>query len=128
MGEKPSRKGGARVEAEGNRAFAEEENIIIDQEIEAINRELEQLRGTPIHRDTYPPVKDKSRDIKEAIGLHKEEPRKPNEPIFLKPSRIKNQKRDLSRVLLSGINMLDKRIIGFNPGELSIWSGSKWIR
>jgi replicative DNA helicase len=112
------------VEAEGNRALTEEENIIIDQEIEAINQELEKLRGTQIHRETYPPVKDKSRDIKEAIGIHTEEPRKPNEPIFLKPSRIKNQKRDLSQVLLSGINMLDKRIIGFNPGELSIWSGS----
>lgn len=47
-----------------------------------------------------------------------------DEPIFLTPTRIKANKRDLRKVIRSGITQLDKRIIGFNPEELSIWSGS----
>ena len=47
-----------------------------------------------------------------------------DEPTFLKPTQIKEVKRDLRKVIRSGITQLDKRIIGFNPEELSIWSGS----
>ena len=46
------------------------------------------------------------------------------EPVFLTPTQIKSPKRDLSRVIRSGITGLDKKTIGFNPCELSIWSGS----
>lgn len=49
------------------------------------------------------------------------------EPIkdrFLKPSQIRQKDRGQIVTIRSGISMLDRKIIGFNKGELSIWSGS----
>ena len=43
---------------------------------------------------------------------------------FFTPKNITVHKRDMSRVITTGINALDRRIIGFNKGELSVWSGA----
>ncbi len=63
-------------------------------------------------------------DIKAAIGVHNGITQEPTGSIFLTPKQIKTHKRDLSKTITSGIDLLDRRIIGFNPGELSIWSGN----
>lgn len=51
------------------------------------------------------------------------DPRTPVGNRFLKPSQIKRKDRSEMVSICSGIRMLDKRIIGFNKGEMSIWSG-----
>ncbi len=113
------------MQEEGNGSVNEEEDSIIDQEINAIDRELEALRGNnPIQREAHQTMSSKGVNIKEAIGIQANKSSKKNNSIFLIPSRIRSHKRDLSKVIRSGVDTLDKLIIGFNPGELSIWSGS----
>lgn len=64
-------------------------------------------------------------DLIEAIGMRREEVvGSENAGIFLTPKNIKTVKRDFSRVVKSGIDMLDRYIIGFNLSEVSVWSGS----
>ncbi len=111
------------MQAEEDRAFKEEKNTFIDEEIYAIDQELEKLsKGNQyeIPREN----RNQKTDIKTAIGLRAEDSKKLVGPAFLSPMQIKKPKRDLSKIIPSGIDKLDKRIIGFNPRELSIWSGS----
>jgi replicative DNA helicase len=111
------------MQTEGDRAITAEENVVIDETLEAIERELEQLRGNrPIFKGQKE-TKSQNGDITELLGLTSSANQDVDTPKFLKPSQIKSKKRDLSKVMKSGINGLDNRIIGFNPGELSIWSG-----
>ena len=95
-------------------SFPLEQKEIINDEISETERELEILQGKPKH------VKQM---FAEQIGLKQSE-QSINRPIFLSPSKIKRRKRDMSKVIRSGINDIDKYIIGFNPQELSVWSGS----
>jgi len=84
------------------------------EELAETERELEIIYGTP-HQSKQAFV--------EEIGLRKRD-EQINEPVFLQPSKIKRRVRDLRKVIKSGIDLIDKKIIGFNPEELSIWSGS----
>ena len=43
---------------------------------------------------------------------------------FLRPTQIKARDRSGIISIKSGFHLLDKKIIGFNKGELSIWSGA----
>lgn len=101
---------------EKKRAAFTEKEINYNAELEAINRELEELEKNPIHiRQSFKPLKNELRPNATV---------KVDEPIFLTPTKIKAVKRDISQVIPSGIDILDKRIIGFNKRELTIWSGS----
>ncbi len=111
------------MQTEENRAITEKENAVIDEEVAAIERELEQLRGNRTVFNGQKETKPQNGDITELLGLSSTENQGVDMPKFLKPSQIKSKKRDLSKVIRSGINRLDNRMIGFNPGELSIWSG-----
>lgn len=90
---------------------------VIREELKDTNLEIEMLHSTP---KTTRSVKKSFMDelgLIEQGGIH-------NSPIFLEPSNIKQKKRDVSKIIKSRIIAMDKRIIGFNPGEISIWSGS----
>lgn len=88
----------------------------VDNELSGTEQELIR-RGQEIYKEP----KGKA-DLSAIIGA---EPQNSQyKPIFLTPSQIKTSKRDLSKVIKSGIALLDKRLIGFNPAELSVWSGS----
>ncbi len=54
---------------------------------------------------------------------HSQLEQQPNLPIFQKMSEI--EKRDRSKIVTipTGFTELDKRILGFNLGEMSVWSG-----
>ena len=88
----------------------------VDNELAETEQELIK-RGQKIYKE--PQRKNALSDI---IGAEPDE--LSDKPIFLTPLQIKTPKRDLSKVIKSGITQLDKRIIGFNPAELSIWSGN----
>ena len=93
-----------------------EELKVIDKELSETEQELIR-RGHKVYREPQGKA-----DLSAIVGA---EPQAIyDKPIFLKPSQIKTSKRDLSKVIKSGIALLDRRIIGFNPSELSIWSGS----
>jgi archaellum biogenesis ATPase FlaH len=93
-----------------------EELKVIDKELSETEQELSR-RGHKVYREPQGKA-----DLSAIVGA---EPQAIyDKPTFLKPSQIKTSKRDLSKVIKSGIALLDKRIIGFNPAELSIWSGS----
>ena len=93
-----------------------EELKAIDKELSETEQELTR-RGQKVYREPQGKA-----DLSAIVGA---EPQAIyDKPIFLKPSQIKTSKRDLSKVIKSGIALLDRRIIGFNPSELSIWSGS----
>jgi len=93
-----------------------EELKVIDKELSETEQELIR-RGQKIYREPQGKT-----DLSAIVGVEPQALQ--DKPIFLKPSQIKTSKRDLSKVIKSGIALLDKRIIGFNPAELSIWSGS----
>ncbi len=113
------------MQEEENRITPEEENAAIDEEINAIDQELERLNSNQISPNEKMKKKPEKQDgLMQALGLHRDKTGINNNPIFLKPSQIKNSKRDLSKVIKSGVDAMDKILIGFNPGELSIWSGS----
>lgn len=111
------------MQTEENRTAAAEESIALDEEIRAIDLELERLFGKSAFRPTQRDSGN-DRDIKAAMGLQGKKIDRQCGPVFLTPLQIKSYKRDLNKVIISGIDLMDKRIIGFNPGELSIWSGS----
>jgi twinkle protein len=93
-----------------------EELKVIDKELSETEQELSR-RGHKVYREPQGKT-----DLSAIVGA---EPQAIHDkPIFLTPSQIKTSKRDLSKVIKSGIALLDKRIIGFNPSELTIWSGS----
>lgn len=93
-----------------------EELKAIDKELSETEQELTK-RGHKVYREPQGKT-----DLSAIVGA---EPQAIyDKPIFLKPSQIKTSKRDLSKVIKSGIALLDKRIIGFNPSELTILSGS----
>lgn len=93
-----------------------EELKAIDKELSETEQELTK-RGYRVYREPQGKT-----DLSAIVGA---EPQAIyDKPIFLKPSQIKTSKRDLSKVIKSGIALLDKRIIGFNPSELTILSGS----
>lgn len=85
---------------------------------------LEELKDTELELSAiYGMPRGKKSTLLEDIGLEKTEAHT-GEDVFLTPTKIKRKKRDLSKVIKSGIDLIDKKIIGFNPEELSIWSGS----
>jgi twinkle protein len=90
---------------------------IIHTEIAEVDKELEIIHGISRTPGTS------KQAFTESLGLRKPDEQQ-SEPIFLSPTKVKHRKRDLSKVIKSGIDLIDKKIIGFNPGELSIWSGS----
>jgi KaiC/GvpD/RAD55 family RecA-like ATPase len=100
-----------------DKSFTPDQLQVINEELEETNRELEILHGTP------KAIGQQKQSFMESLGLTKQDEQQ-SEPIFLIPSKIKNTKRDLRKVIRSGIDGIDKKIIGFNPEELSIWSGS----
>lgn len=89
----------------------------IQMELAEIEREFEVLYGAPKTQG------QSKKDFSELLGLRKSD-EKQIESIFLNTTNIKRKRRNLSMVIKSGINLIDKKIIGFNPRELSIWSGS----
>lgn len=101
---------------EKERAAFTKKEIDYHAELEAINRELAELEQLPVNAERT--FKAKKSELRPDIVT------KVDEPIFLTPTKIKAVKRDLSQVIPSGIEILDKRIIGFNKRELTIWSGS----
>jgi replicative DNA helicase len=110
------------MQAEANRASPEEEIAFIDKEVDEINRELD-LLSNPVPDNRNQSTRNCT-DIKSAIDLQGNQGTEINEPVFFNPTQIRSQERNLQKIIPSGIDLLDKRIIGFNPGELSIWSGS----
>ena len=91
------------------------------EELETIDNELAETEKELLRRGQKV-YKEPKADLSTIIGA---EPHSLiNEPTFFTPVQIKSVKRDLSKVIKSGISQLDKRIIGFNQEELSIWSGS----
>lgn len=107
---------GGALTPEEEAAFAEEKAL--DEEIEKINRELQKAGSSPFTKGGTV----KKVDLNSIVGSVKEEV--PQEDIFLSPMKIKIHKRDKNSTVPSGINQLDQRIMGFNKGELSVWSGS----
>lgn len=93
-----------------------EELKAIDKELSETEQELTR-RGHKVYREPQGKT-----DLSAIVGAEPQAIQ--DKPIFLTPSQIKTSRRDLSKVIKSGITLLDKRIIGFNPSELSIWSGS----
>lgn len=92
----------------------EEEIAFNENELNKIERELEELRkAEPIG---YINKKMNSLRPKAKTDI--------DEPVFLNPSSIKAKDRNLKDIIPSGVDSLDQRIIGFNKGELTIWSGS----
>lgn len=100
-----------------DKAIPHEQIEVVNEELEETNRELDIIYSTP------KTLAQHSKDLIDIIGLGTSS-NKPSEPVFLIPSKINYKKRDLTKVIRSGVDAIDKRIIGFNPGELSIWSGS----
>lgn len=92
-----------------------EEKVDINAELAEIDRQLAELKNSS---------PEQYMEKRKSFNLRPNVTRKSDEPIFLMPSKIKSIDRDLSKVIPSGIKALDKRIIGFNKRELSIWSGS----
>lgn len=88
----------------------------VDNELAETEKELSR-RGQKVYKEPQGKT-----DLSAIVGVEPQAIQ--DKPIFLSPSQIKTSKRDLSKVIRSGIALLDKRIIGFNPSELSIWSGS----
>lgn len=105
------------------KSMLKDKNVTADQieiiraELVEVDKELEIIHGTSRRSGAS------NQAFTESLGLRKSDEQL-DEPIFLSPSRIKHKKRDISKVIKSGIDLIDKKIIGFNPGELSIWSGS----
>lgn len=95
--------------------FTLDQKEIIKEELSETDRELEVIYGTS--------KRNQKSAFVEEIGLKQPE-QNIDRPIFLSPSKIKRRKRDMSKVIRSGITDIDKYIIGFNPQELSVWSGS----
>lgn len=94
------------------------EEITITAEIEAIDRQLEEMKGSP-------PINNSHSNKVDLSGIVGKSATEIKETIkFLTPMNITMHKRDISRIVPSGINLLDRRIMGFNKGELSVWSGS----
>lgn len=110
------------MQSEEKRIVTTEESIIAD-EIAAIDRQLNELANS---RDNQPvPKKPSSKiDLSEVIGVANNKTVENEEPLFLTPKQIKAVKRDLSQIVPSGIDLMDKRIIGFSKSELCVWSGS----
>lgn len=100
------------------RTLTAQEEAAIAAEIEAIDQQLNQMNGAK-HK-SYEPRSNKV-DLSGIVGTVEQ---KTDDEIFLTPMKIKVHEKDISRVVPSGISLLDKRIIGFNKGELSVWSGS----
>lgn len=90
----------------------------LDAEIEEVNRELQKAGSSPYTKGNTV----KGIDLGSVVGSLKTEVTK--EDIFLTPMKIKIHRRDVNTIVPSGISQLDKRIMGFNKGELSVWSGS----
>ncbi len=90
---------------------------LIAEELDNIQKELDILRDTPKAHLQH------IQEFSQKIGLQSKDTL-PSEPIFLIPSRVRRRKRDLKKIIKSGLTVIDKSIIGFNPRELSIWSGS----
>lgn len=91
---------------------------------ELVEITLEELNDTELELATFfGTPRGKKTTLLNDIGLEKSD-KCIGEEIFLTPTKIKRKKRDLSKVIKSGIDLIDKKIIGFNPEELSIWSGS----
>lgn len=111
---------GNRGETMGtNRSLTEEERIALEKEVAALELDIKQQEMTE-----KPMIKAKNRiDLSEIVGVGPDS-KKTEEPLFYTSMQIKTIKRDLSQVVSSGIDLIDKRIIGFNLGELSVWSGS----
>lgn len=107
---------GGAFTPEEEAAFAKEEAL--DAEIDEINRELQKKVSSPfIKGGTANKI-----DLSNIVGSVNTEAAK--EEVFLTPMNIKMHDHNMNFVIPSGINMLDKRIMGFNKGELSVWSGS----
>lgn len=94
-----------------------EKEITTQEEIAAIEREIRQLE-----EGKGKSYKSKI-DLSEELGL-KDNQDTVDEPIFYTATQIKQVKKDRSQIVPSGINLIDKKIMGFNLGELSIWSGT----
>jgi KaiC/GvpD/RAD55 family RecA-like ATPase len=95
--------------------LTEEERASLENEVAALEREIGQAK---------PIMKARSKvDLCEVLEVHEPNP-DIESPIFFSPMQIKPVKRDSSQVVPSGIDLLDRRIIGFNFSELSVWSGS----
>lgn len=107
---------GRTLTPEEEAAFAKEKAL--DAEIDEINRELQKTESSPFVKGSTA----KKVDLSSIVGAINTEAAK--EEIFLTPMNIKMHERNMNLVIPSGINMLDKRIMGFNKGELSVWSGS----
>ena len=103
----------------GGRALTAEEEAAIAAEIEAIDQQLNNINGAKRKSNE---ARGNKVDLSSIVGSVFTE--KTDEALFLTPTDIKFHERDMSRVVPSGISLLDKRIIGFNKGELSVWSGS----
>ena len=88
---------------------------IIREELTETEREIEIIFGVP--------KRNPKAAFVEEIGLRHSN-NKPDGQIFLNTADVKHKKRDNTKVIRSGIDHIDKKIIGFNPQELSIWSGS----
>lgn len=99
-----------------NKSLPNEQIQTIREELEETNQEIELLHSTPR-------IIRSSKSLMDELGLVEQVETQDN-PIFLEPSNIKKKKRDISKIIRSGISAMDKKIIGFNPGELSVWSGS----
>ena len=103
--------------------LTKEERTALEKEIASLELEIAQDQSTSNNQGN-PPIKGKSKvDLSEVLGV-KDNKQEDKAPIFFTPMQIKSVKRDPSQVVTSGIEILDKRIIGFNLGELSVWSGS----
>ena len=89
-------------------------SLTTQEEITSLEREIAQLeRGH-----------NKAKiDLSKELGLQNNQDIK-DEPMFYQATQIKQVKRDRSQIVPSGISQIDKKIMGFNLGELSIWSGS----
>ncbi|SEV81608.1 AAA family ATPase [[Clostridium] fimetarium] len=112
------------MEAETKGVVIKTEKTLIDEEIARVNRELNELGDTGQEfASSAKQGKRNNVDLSKELNLQAT-PQLIEEPVFLTPTQIKTVKRDLSQVIKSGIHLLDKRIMGFNKGELSVWSGS----
>ncbi len=90
----------------------------LDSAIEEVDRELQKVGSS-----TYTKGKPTNKvDLTVIVG--KKDIDANDKAKFLTPVNITVHKRDMSRIVYSGLNLLDKRIMGFNKGELSVWSGS----
>lgn len=106
---------GGTLTPEEEAAFREK---ALDAEIEEIDKELQRVSSSPYTKNKT----DTKIDLSSIVGAARTEASKGD--IFLTPMNIKVYERDRNLIIPSGIDRLDKRIMGFNKGELSVWSGS----